>query len=126
MIVIWIGVFQPCYFYAESLMADDTTTLAYQADLDAQRRLAECYRDGCVGLASTPMLGCAWRIVIAASGHSRLTQADFDRRQRDCESLGTADQSAAVREAKAIFLKVYGKDLALPADFFGGNRPSRR
>jgi hypothetical protein len=99
---------------------------AMAGDIRAQRQLADCYLNGCPGLASPdPALACAWHIVIGASGHPDLAQADFDRRRRGCERLSSTEQSAAQRQARTIFLIVYGRELVLPADFFGGPPPPR-
>ena len=95
---------------------------ARTGDAAAQRELAECYRHGCVGLSTDPVLACAWGIVLVASGHSQVTPADSDHRRRDCESLTPAQQATAAVQAKVLFESIYRRELLLPADFFGGNR----
>jgi len=72
---------------------------------------------------SDPVLACAWRIVLVASGTEGIAPADTEYRRRDCERLSPADQAAAIRAAKELFSKIYRRELILPADFFGGNRP---
>ncbi len=97
---------------------------ALSGNLQSQRRLADCYRLGCSSeLTPDPVLACAWRIIVVASGAPAVVQDDTESRRRDCESLSPKDQAAAARQAKSLFQKIYGKELLLPADFFGGNRP---
>lgn len=111
-------------------MAESFSDLQQKAatgDVPAQRKLADCNRTGCPELASPdPVLACAWRIVIVAGGGPQATPADTEARRRDCESLEPPQQAAAAREAKAIFSKVHGRELVLPADFFGGPRLAPR
>ena len=104
-------------------MSDALQGRALAGDVEAQRQLAEGYR---TGVRRDPALACAWRIVIGASRHPAVTQQDVENRKRDCESLDPAQQRTAATEAKALFQRIHGRELVLPADFFGGPRLAPR
>ena len=99
---------------------------AFEGNLEAQRKLADCYFHGCRGIAPDAVLACAWRIIVGASGNQGLTSADIESRRQQCEKLSPLEQAAAATEAKTIFAKIYGRELVLPQDFFGGNKPASR
>ncbi len=110
---------------SEPVMSQFVLEQALSGNLQSQRRLAECYRLGCSSeLAPNSVLACAWSIIVVASGAPGVVPDDTESRRRDCESLSPEDQAAATRQAKSLFQKIYGKELMLPADFFGGNRPA--
>jgi len=98
-------------------MVNSILKQAMAGDLVHQRELCERYR-----LGRDPASACAWRIVIVASGAAGVTPDDIEHRKRDCEGLAVAQQRAATARAKALFQEIYGRDLELPADLFGGNR----
>jgi hypothetical protein len=101
---------------------------AMAGDIRAQRQLADCYLNGCPALPSPdPALACAWRIVIIASGDPQITASDVEARKAACGSLQAEQQRRATAEAKAVVVKLYGRELVLPADFFAGPKraPSR-
>lgn len=102
---------------------DHPKAAAMRGDIDAQRELARCYGAGCPDVAPDPVLACAWRIVVAASGHASLRPDDSDLRRAACEGLAPEQQRAAAGHARTLFQQIYGRELLLPADFFGGNRP---
>ena len=108
--------------HGETAMSDALQKQALTGDLQAQRQLAETYRTGAKGTAPDPALACAWRIVVVASRHPDVTAQDTENRKRDCDGLDQAQQRAATAEAKALVQRLYGRDLVLPADFFGGPR----
>ena len=96
---------------------------AMAGDIRAQRQLADCYLNGCPGLASPdPALACAWHIVLIASGSPQVTPTDIEARKLSCGSLQAEQQRKAANEAKAIVAKLHGRELVLPADFFEGPR----
>ena len=104
-------------------MSDALQQRALAGDLNAQRQLAESYL---TGPARDPALACAWRIVVGASRDSVVTAQDTENRKRDCEGLTAAQQQTAANQAKALFQRIYGRELVLPADFFGGPRLAPR
>lgn len=105
-------------------MASDIQQRALSGDLIAQRELADCLTKGCRGIAPDRVQACAWRIVITASGGPGLTAADAEARRRICTILSPSEQTAALAQAKSLFAGIHGRDLVVPADFFGG--PARR
>jgi len=104
----------------EHTMAYDLEQRARGGNLEAQRELADCLIKSCQGLPSNRALACAWRIVIVAGGMPGVTAADVDNRRLACDSLAPNEQSQAAAQAQSIFQQIHGRELVLPADFFGG------
>ena len=69
-------------------------------------------------------LACAWRTVVVAGGAPGITADDVEKRRLICQDLSPDEQATALNQAKSIFQQIYGRELILPADFFGG--PTRR
>lgn len=101
-------------------MAADLEQQALGGDLKAQRELADCLTKGCSGTAQNRALACAWRIVVVASGQPGIAAADIESRRLVCENLSPDEQKEATGQARSILKRVYGRELVLPADFFGG------
>lgn len=97
---------------------------ALSGELDAQRDLAECLAKGCDGTPPSRALACAWRTVMVAGGASGITAADVEMRRLICQDLSPDEQATARDQAKSIFQQIHGRELVLPADYFGG--PTRR
>ena len=107
-----------------TMAASDLRQRALTGDLGAQRDLAECLAKGCDGTPPSRALACAWRTVVVAGGASGITADDVEKRRLICQDLSPDEQTTAQNQAKSIFQQIYGRELILPADFFGG--PTRR
>lgn len=101
-------------------MTSDIQQRALSGSLEAQRELAECLVTGCQNVQPNRALACAWRIVIVAGGTPGITADDVEKRRLTCDNLSPDEQTAAAAQARSILKQVYGRDLVLPADFFGG------
>ncbi len=71
----------------------------YPANLDEQRRLAACYRLGCAEARASPILSCAWRLVIAEETHGSDDSAEA---ARDCEALAEKDRQTAEKVKRTV------------------------
>ena len=98
---------------------------ARSGNLEAQRELADCLTNGCHGAQPDQVLACAWRIVIVAGGIPGVTAADVENRRLACDNLVPGEQSQAAARARSIFQQLHGRELVLPADFFGGPARAR-
>lgn len=101
-------------------LTSDIQQRALGGNLEAQRELAGCLTKGCPGIEANRALACAWRVVVVAGGVPGVTAADVELRRLACENLSPTEQREAEAQARSIFKQVYGRDLVLPADFFGG------
>ena len=104
----------------EYAMASDLEQRAIGGNLEAQRELADCLTKGCPGVQPDRALACAWRIVIAAGGMPGVTASDVEQRRLACQNLSPDEQAEATTQARAVVKQIYGRELVLPADFFGG------
>ena len=107
-----------------AMAASDLRQRALSGDLAAQRDLAECLEKGCDGTPPSRALACAWRTVVVAGGSPEITAADVEMRRLSCQDLAPDEQATARDQAKSIFQQIHGRELVLPADYFGG--PTRR
>ncbi|WP_137136607.1 hypothetical protein [Rhizobium sp. FKY42] len=88
---------------------------AYQGVYQAQRNLAFCLDDGCYGAAiPNRNLSCAWRIVIAASGNTKVDALDLTSLKACLSQLDAAGLAAARTQAAAIFKSVYKRNIPGP------------
>lgn len=101
-------------------MTADLQQRALGKNLEAQRELADCLTKGCPGIEANRALACAWRIVVVAGGLPGVANADVEQRRLACGNLSPTEQREAEVQARSIIKQVYGRDLVLPADFFGG------
>jgi hypothetical protein len=62
-------------------------------DIDSHRDLAACYRDGCSSTLRSPVMGCAWRMVIVVQTRGAPEEAALAA--ADCGSLQEADRLKA-------------------------------
>lgn len=106
-------------------MTSDLQQRALAGNLNAQRELADCLTKGCQGVEPNRALACAWRIAIVAGGPPGVTAADVEARRLSCEGLASAQRSEAVAQARSIVKQIHGRELVLPADFFGGPARAR-
>lgn len=84
--------------------------LAYSGVYQAQRNVAFCLSSGCEGaFVRTPLLGCAWRFVIVASGNVEVDASDVSNMKSDCgpNRLGAVERSVARAQAETLFRLVY-------------------
>lgn len=95
--------------HGQSPALDDVLGRAMAGDYQAQRNLAYGYSSAPYdGQARSAVLACAWRQVIAASGHPRVSETDVRSLQVYC-SLPNDQKQAATRQAQALYRKVYGR-----------------
>lgn len=106
--------------HTEYAMASDIQQRALAGSLDAQRELADCLTRGCPGIAANRALACAWRIAIVAGGTPGVSAADVEARRLSCENLSPPERTEATAQARTLVKQLYGRELVLPADFFGG------
>lgn len=88
-----------------------TYTAATTGDYQAQRNVAYCLSDGCKGsVAVNRQLGCAWRLVIAESGHLTADDTDLANIRTYC-GPGFVDQAGqALAKAQAVrMLEMLGR-----------------
>src|SRR5215510_667770 len=100
-------------------VTSDLQKRALSGNLEAQRELADCLTNGCPGIEANRALACAWRVVIVGGGMPGIGAADVERRRISCENLSPGERTEAETQARSLFKQVYGRDLVLPADFFG-------
>lgn len=87
---------------------------AFARDYQAQRNVAFCFSTGCDGAVVVKKpLGCAWRIVILASGAMEADASDDGNHAADCGARHLDDRgfATAVRQARTLFLEIYGEPL---------------
>lgn len=101
-------------------MASDIEQRALGGNLDAQRELADCLTKGCPGVQPNRALACAWRIVIVAGGTPGVAATDVENRRHACDGLSASERTEATAQARSIVKQIHGRELVLPADFFGG------
>lgn len=88
---------------------------AYEGDYGDQRNLAYCLSRDCGGaIVLKPVLGCAWRMVIAVSGHADVDDGDISNLKLECGKLDAAAFATSKAQARKLFRVVYGSDA--PAD----------
>ena len=100
-------------------MASDLEQRALGGNLEAQRELADCLTKGWSRIAAYRALACAWRIVIVANGMPGIA-ADVENRRLTCDNPSPDEQAQAAAQARSILKQAYGRNLIIPADFFGG------
>ena len=85
---------------------------AYQKDYQGQRNVSFCLADGCDGAVQVNKpLGCAWRLVILASGSPKVDSTDtgfFDSR---CRKFSEAETLQMKSQADALYRQIYKKPL---------------
>lgn len=90
-----------CRFMADKFTRD--WSQAMRGRIESQRNVAFCLRDGCDGaVATNPVLACAWRMVIIASGSPKLDDLDARNFESACHSLSETARIAADAQARQI------------------------
>ena len=86
---------------------------AYAGDYQAQRNVSFCLVTGCDGfIVQNVLLGCAWRVVIIASGNPKVDQTDIGFLSVYCSKpLDALQRSAANAQAQALFRDVYKREM---------------
>ncbi len=80
---------------------------AYAGDYMSQRNVALCMSTGCDGaVRPNRITGCAWRMVIIASGDPEMDQSDTLNLRTFCGSLDAADRVAAQAQAENMIKKI--------------------
>ena len=81
---------------------------AYQANLDAQRALAEGYSVKPVNDQKIdPLQGCVWATVIVRSGHKELRNSDTVNQKTFCGHLSQEHKTWANSEAQRLLGVIY-------------------
>lgn len=98
-----------CMFERNTLLEQWPKALA--GHYPSQRNIAFCLADGCYGAVSVdPVMSCAWRIVILASGAKDIEKSDHDNYMLGCRmALSTAEQAEAKKTAWDLFYAIYGR-----------------
>lgn len=65
---------------------------AYDGDVDAQRRVADCYKSGCAYAVADPVYECAWRDVIVKEQGEAATKLDEQSEIRSCKKIEKWDR----------------------------------
>lgn len=103
-----------CDSQREKLIAEWPKAL--QGDYQSQKNVSYCLSTGCRGAVRVDRIaGCAWRIVILASGNAKIDRSDNDNFRSYCrEGLSDADIAASKVAAGQIFDQVYKRLLPPP------------
>lgn len=89
---------------------------AWTGDYQSQRNVAYLLSQPSMGVPQNPIQGCAWRMVIIASGHADATSIDTTNYNLDCRKLSEIELETAKASAANIYKKVKGETLPkLPA-----------
>ncbi len=90
---------------------------AHQKDYQAQRNVSFCLANGCNGAVQKNLpLGCAWRLVIIASGSPRVDSTDTSFFDAHCQrKLSNIEMVQMKSQAGELFKKIYKRPL--PAGF---------
>lgn len=87
---------------------------AYKKDYGDQRNLAYCLSTSCKGaIIPNETMGCAWRMVILASGSADLDDSDQMNFQQYCmRTLDGAKLATAKAQAANLFQIVYRREIS--------------
>jgi hypothetical protein len=103
-----------CYQAQAHVLVDKK--YAYEGVYSAQRNLAFCLSHGCDNaVVINKTLGCAWRIVILASGSPLVGPSDVDNLRFCLEGSDAIERATMRRQAVNLFRVIYDEDL--PADW---------
>lgn len=85
---------------------------AYKKDYGDQRNLAFCLSTGCdEAIVPNVVAGCAWRIVILASGSADVDDSDLANFKFECGRLTEIQLATAKVRATALFKTVYKRQI---------------
>lgn len=87
--------------------------LAHRKDYQGQRNVSFCLATGCDGaVQKNPALGCAWRLVIIASGSPRVDSTDTGFFDAYCVKRLSPIEVVQMRsQAGELFEKIYKRPL---------------
>ncbi len=89
---------------------------AYKKNYQAQRNVAYCLWDGCQGSVQKDIpLGCAWTVVILASGSPKFTELDQKNLEQCLRHAGQGSVGVIKAQAAALFQTIYERDI--PSDW---------
>jgi hypothetical protein len=103
-----------CFLTQANMLVDKK--YAYEGVYTAQRNVAFCLTYGCdraVFIKRT--LGCAWRIVILASGSPLVDSSDVENLRHCLEGLDDIERATMRRQAVNLFRVIYDEEL--PAEW---------
>lgn len=96
---------------AEIKRMSEDNKRAWKGDYQGQRNVSFCLSTGCDGLvAPNKSLGCAWRIVIIASGSPKVDASDAANFDAFCKRLPSTEASVARAQAGALFRAIYKRE----------------
>jgi hypothetical protein len=82
---------------------DEDYSAALRGDYQAMRNVGFCLLDGCGGaVLPNPIAGCAWRMVIVASGDPRVNDVDVNNVRFACARLDVVGREAAAAQARRL------------------------
>lgn len=85
---------------------------AWRGNYQAQRNVAYCLITGCDGaVRQNELMGCAWRLVILASGAPQTDRSDGVHMRICRDRLSPEEAVAVLARANAIFRRVYGRPM---------------
>lgn len=85
---------------------------AWRGDYQGQRNVSYCLSTGCDGaVKENGVGGCAWRIIIMASGSPKVDDTDTQNHKLYCGRLTDVERAAAHAQAEQTFSAIYGRKL---------------
>lgn len=89
---------------------------AYKKDYQAQRNIGYCLWSGCDGqVQKNATLGCAWVVVLLASGSPKVNELDTKNLKQCIATAGTENLGVIKSQAAALFQTIYKREI--PADW---------
>lgn len=99
-----------CFLTQANMLVD--VKYAYEGIYTAQRNVAFCLTYGCDRAVITKRtLGCAWRIVILASGSPFVDSSDVENLRHCLEGLDAIERATMRRQAVQLFQTIYDEPL---------------
>lgn len=85
--------------------------LAWKGDYQGQRNVAYMQSNLNGGVVYNQIQGCAWRIVIQASGHIEFNSGDQMNYDTECSKISDSEYASAKQVAAEIYKKIKGEKL---------------
>lgn len=86
---------------------------AYKKNYGAQRNVAFCLSTGCDGgVQINETLGCAWRIVILASGSLEIQSGDHSHLKICLNKMDGAQLATAKAQAASLYRTIYKREIS--------------
>lgn len=100
---------------SQALMLKDMRA-AYRKGYQAQRNVTYCLWSGCDGsVQQNKNLGCAWNVVILASGSPKIIDLDVTSLEKCLREQGPVNLGVIKSQAAALFQTIYKRQI--PADW---------